>query len=52
MRGLDEILQKANELYDLLTKAKEKIEVGNSGQHWSIVEAQTALGSLIENIGG
>ena len=50
MRGLDEILQKANELYDLLTK--EKIEVGNSGQHWSIVEAQTALGSLIENIGG
>ena len=46
------ILEKANELYDLLTKAKEEVEIGNSNQRWLMIETQTALGSLIEEIGG
>ena len=41
----EEILEKANELYDLLSKAKEEIEIGNSNQHWVMIETQTALGS-------
>lgn len=48
----EEILEKANELYDLLSKAKEEIEIGNSNQHWVMIETQTALGSLIEKIVG
>ena len=48
----EEILEKANELYDLLSKAKEEIEIGSSNQHWVMIETQTALGSLIEEIGG
>ena len=53
MRNLEEeILEKANELYDLLTKAKEEVEIGNSKRRWAMVETQTALGSLIEEIGG
>lgn len=50
--GLDEILEKANELYELLTKAKDNVEIGNSNQRWIMIETQTILGSLIENIGG
>lgn len=49
---LDYIKEKADELYDLLTKAKDETEIGNSNKYWSIVDAQTALSSLIENIGG
>lgn len=49
---MKEIIEKADELYDLLSKAKDKTDIGNSKQHWIIVEAQTALSSLIENIGG
>ena len=53
MRNLEEeILEKANELYDLLSKAKEEVEIGNSKQRWVMIETQTALGSLIEEIGG
>lgn len=48
----EEILEKANELYDLLTKAEEEVEIGNSNRRWVMIETQTVLGSLIEEIGG
>ena len=46
----EEILEKTNELYDLLSKFKENAE--SSSQYWSVVEAQNSLGSLMQSIGG
>ena len=46
----EEILEKSNELYDLLSKFKENIE--SSSQYWSVVETQNSLGSLMQSIVG
>lgn len=46
----EEILEKSNELYDLLSKFKENIE--SSSQYWSVVETQNSLGLLMQSIGG
>ena len=49
----DEILNKANELYELLKGIKESIEgAGKSNLYWGAEEAQNALGSLIECMEG
>ena len=47
---MDEILERANELYDLLSKFKENTE--NSRQYWNVIEVQNSLGSLMESIRG
>ena len=49
----DEILNKANELYELLNGFKESIEgTGKSNLYWGAEEAENALGSLIECMEG
>lgn len=49
----EEILNKANELYELLKGFKESIEgAGKSNLYWGAEEAQNALGSLIECMEG
>ena len=49
----EEILNKANELYELLKEFKESIEgAGKSNLYWGAEEAQNALGSLIECMEG
>ena len=46
-----EMLEKANEFYELLSDFKESIEgCGNSNLYWGAEEVQTALGSLIETM--
>ena len=49
----EEILTKANELYELLKGFKEGIEgTGKANLYWGAEEAQNALGSLIECMEG
>ena len=47
----EEILEKANEFYEVLSDFKDSIEgSGNSNLYWETEEVQTALGSLIETM--
>lgn len=44
----EEILEKANELYNLLSKYKE--DSLETGQYWNISDAQTVLGRLMRGL--
>ncbi|WP_298042637.1 hypothetical protein [uncultured Clostridium sp.] len=48
---MEEILEKAYELYDLIGKEKDEIAgQGNSKLYWDFLEGQTALSSIMEGI--
>ena len=44
----DEILEKANELYNLLSKYKE--DSLETGQYWNVSDAQIVLGRLMRGL--